>query len=245
MFDTDSLILYVTAFFTASVSGAFGMVGGIILLSVMAQFYKMDVLIPLHGLIQLVSNSSRAAILFPRVNWKIGRVFIIGAILGGFLGSKLVLNISESYYKIGLGIFILWVVFKPKPKNKIEIPGKWFVLGVLAAFLSLFVGAIGMLVGAFFLDEGLEKKQLVATQAICQFFVHTTKVIVFFSVGFVLGPYLGVFSGMIAMTLLGTYFGTRIIDKIPEKSFFVILKILIVLLTARMIVSGLQGLSLL
>lgn len=240
MFETQSIVLYVTAFFTASISGAIGMVGGVILLSVMAQFYRMDILIPLHGLIQLVSNFSRATILFPSVNWKIGIVFIVGAILGGVAGSHFIISVPESYYKVGLGLFVLWVVFKPKPKKKIEIPGKWFLLGTIASFISLFVGTIGVLVGAFFLNEGLEKKQLAATQAICQFVVHLVKVAVFFSVGFVLGPHLGVFSGMIAMTLLGTYFGTRILDKMPEKTFYLALKILIVVLTARMIWSGLQ-----
>lgn len=242
LFNTQNIVLFVAAFFTASISGAFGMVGGAILLSVMAQFYKMDVLIPLHGMIQMISNFSRSMILFPSVIWKVVISFVVGAAVGGYSGSFFISSIPESYYKIGLGIFVLWAIFKSKPRKKIEIPGKWYALGWIAAFVSLFTGTIGILIGTSFLNEGFEKKQIVATQSICQFAVHVIKVLVFFSVGFVMGPYLGTFSGMVVMTVLGSYLGTRLLEKIPEKIFFVILKTIIVFLTARLIISGITGL---
>ena len=49
-------------FATSILSAVVGMAGGITLLSVMLLFYDPLVAIPLHGVVQLISNSSRAVI---------------------------------------------------------------------------------------------------------------------------------------------------------------------------------------
>src|SRR5690606_22293085 len=100
----------------------------------------------------------------------------------------------------------------------------------------------GVLVGAFFVNEGLPKKQLAATQSVCQFMVHLIKVAVYFSVGFTMAPHLEMFSIIVLMTIAGNYFGTRVLEKIPEKAFYTMLRIVIVLLTARMMIGGIATL---
>jgi uncharacterized membrane protein YfcA len=60
-FDTTQLaILAVAAFATSTLSGMLGLAGGMTLLAVLLLFYEPLVAIPLHGVIQLVSNGSRA-----------------------------------------------------------------------------------------------------------------------------------------------------------------------------------------
>ena len=52
-------VLTATAIATAILSAIVGMAGGIVLLTVMLLFFEPIVAIPLHGLVQLVSNGSR------------------------------------------------------------------------------------------------------------------------------------------------------------------------------------------
>ena len=85
----EQLILIVACFFTATLSGMLGMAGGISLLTIMAQFYKQELLIPLHGIIQLVSNSTRLTFLFKDINWNVVSVYCMGALLGAAIGSQM------------------------------------------------------------------------------------------------------------------------------------------------------------
>ena len=57
----ESIILVVSAFITSSISAVIGMGGGIILLGIMAIIIPEGyMVIALHGMIQLFSNSTRS-----------------------------------------------------------------------------------------------------------------------------------------------------------------------------------------
>jgi uncharacterized protein len=242
-------ILMVTSFITAIVSASIGFLGGTILLVVMAQFLPPAVLIPVHGLVQLWSNSTRAVFLTKSIDWRIVGYFGVGTILGSLFASQYVLEVPEAAYNIGLGFIILLLTLTPKEywsnifkistSGKFKFLDKWLFTGFVSSFMGLFVGAIGVLVGAVVMTEkSLEKKMMVATQAACQSILHFFKVVIFIYLGFELGPWLGLLSGLIFTTLAGSYVGTRILDKIPQALFLKIFKALIVILALRLILVG-------
>ena len=59
IFESYFWIIYCAAFATSIVSAVSGFMGGTMLLAVMAQFLKLETLIPLHAIIQLGSTMSR------------------------------------------------------------------------------------------------------------------------------------------------------------------------------------------
>src|SRR5262249_45097209 len=61
------------------ISGIFGMAGGMILLGVLLVFMDVATAMVLFGVIQMVSNSWRAALWFHYVDWGIVRRFLIGS----------------------------------------------------------------------------------------------------------------------------------------------------------------------
>jgi uncharacterized membrane protein YfcA len=63
------LELGVVAVLTSVVSGVMGMAGGMLLLAVMLLRLEPAVAIPVHGVVQLVSNASRAFFLRRQVRW--------------------------------------------------------------------------------------------------------------------------------------------------------------------------------
>ncbi|MCB0350492.1 MAG: sulfite exporter TauE/SafE family protein [Bdellovibrionales bacterium] len=231
-------IIWVAAFFTAVVSATVGMLGGTLILAVMAQYLKMEVLIPIHGLIQFTSNSSRAWFIRDAINWKISRECLLGIIIGSVAGSFFVIRIEESFYNIFLGVFILTITFIPKFKLPLPKTIRWVGLGFISSFIGLFLGAVGVFVGAVFLSEKLPKRELVATQATVQLAVHLAKVIVFTTLGFVIWPWLTLLLGALVCTSLGSFVGSKLLDKIPEKLFRAGLTVLIVILGLRLIYSG-------
>lgn len=215
-----------------------GFLGGTILLAAMAQVIASNALIPLHGTVQLWSNGSRVMFLWRSVKLSIFLRYSTGTIIGSVLASRYLLRFDESIYSLSLGIFILLVTLVPKPKKGIRFPGKWFLVGFMASFIGLFFGAVGTFVGAMFLSEPLEKKEMVATQAACQAILHLAKIIIFTGLGFSLFEWWQFLVLILAATIVGTYWGTKILDKIPQELFLKIFKTLLILLACRLVLVG-------
>ncbi|MDE2490861.1 MAG: sulfite exporter TauE/SafE family protein [Elusimicrobia bacterium] len=232
-------VLIPTAFLTSVVSGTVGMGGGIVLLAVMAQYFPPAVLIPLHGLIQLASNSSRVLYGFRRIERRIMARYALGAALGAALGSRVVASLPESWYKLALGAFLLALTVRPAPRRTRDFPFKWAAVGAVATFLSLIAGATGPLIAPFFLSEPLDRRELVATKASCQIFTHLLKVGVFVALGFAFGPYLPLLAAMTAAVFAGNYLGNKVLlHRLPERAFRAAFKGLLLVLSLRMIWLG-------
>jgi uncharacterized membrane protein YfcA len=238
LFENYFYIIWISAFFTAIVSAVVGMIGGTMLLAVMAQYLKMEVLIPLHGLVQLTSNFSRAWFLRQNIEYKISVENAFGIILGSLLGTQYMIRLPEAHYNLFLGSFILFITFVPKFKTQLQIKGRWALLGFLASYLGLYVGAVGVLVGSVFLSEKLEKKTMIATQALCQSLLHFSKVMVFVYMGFSISPWLSLLAGTLLATSAGSWVGAQILEKIPEKIFRTILTVIVAALALRLIIAG-------
>jgi uncharacterized protein len=79
-------------------------------------------------------------------------------------------------------------------------------------------------VQALFLPLGLEKRVLVASHAMCMTIQHALKVIAFGFLGFAFQDWLPLMAAMIVSGFLGTWLGTRLLDRIPQNLFEKILK---------------------
>ena len=75
---------------TAVISGVVGMAGGITLLSFMTFFLPLQQIIPIHGIVQLTSNSSRCFFLRAKIKKKFFAFFSIGAPLGTLIAFFLI-----------------------------------------------------------------------------------------------------------------------------------------------------------
>ena len=123
----ELFILIITAFITSSISAVIGMGGGIILLGIMAILIPEGyMVIALHGIIQLISNTTRTYVFKEHLKNDLIKQFSIGAIIGvGF--SVLIIFILMNFFKVTsaneikvemlkplIGIFIIWYLFFKK-----------------------------------------------------------------------------------------------------------------------------------
>jgi uncharacterized protein len=92
------------------------------------------------------------------------------------------------------------------------------------------VGATGPFVQALFLPLELDKRVLVASHAACNVIQHGLKVLAFGWLGFNFADWLPLMGAMIASGFLGTWMGTRLLEKLPEELFKTILKWLLTVL---------------
>ena len=232
---SDSLYLGIISFFTSTVTAVVGLGGGILLISFMPGFLPLSALIPIHGVVQLSSNASRALVLVKYLKLPLLTAFVFGSCIGAIAGGFVLPFFNWKHLPILLGVIILALTWIPKPKKPLPIPGKFFSIGAIQTFLSLFVGFAGPLNTPLLIREGLNKDEIVVTHASQMTFLHLIKICTFGILGFSFTPYFQTLLLMIFGAILGSIFGTKIRSKVSENLFLKLLKVLITVLSLRMI----------
>ncbi len=221
---TVFLLLVGISFLTSALTAAFGIGGGVAMLGALAGTVPPAMVVAVHGIVQIGSNMGRVIIQRSHVLWRPTLIFSLGSVVGAIAGATLFVNLPERLLLALLGIFILIMTWIPKPK----IPGLestgMLIGGFIATFITIFVGATGSFVQALFLPLGLEKRVLVASHAMCMTIQHGLKVIAFGFLGFAFQDWLPLMAAMIVSGFLGTWLGTRLLDRIPQNLFEKILK---------------------
>ena len=232
------LILIPFAFLTSLTAAIGGIAGGIILISVMPGYLPAAAIVPVHGIVQISSNISRAIFGFRHIEWRIFRTYAAGAILGALLGSQIVPYIAWERLPLALGSFILVFTWMPKIENAPSLPGKFAILGAFQTCLSLFIGIAGPLNMPFLLRENLGRDRTVITHSVQMTAMHLLKVITLGFLGFAFWPYWKLVLGMMIAASVGSWLGTKLRSKVPEDVFRKGIKILVTLLAFRMILKA-------
>lgn len=235
----EPFFLIGVSFLTSTFTAIIGVGGGIALISVMPGLLPAAAIIPVHGAVQLASNASRVFFGLRHIEWRIFWPFSGGALLGAVVGAQVVGDFSFDNLPLYLGVFILLVIWVPS--RAFRLPGHFAIFGALQTFLALFVGVAGPLTGAFLASAGLPKDRLVITHGTVMTVTHLCKILVFGFVGFAFAPYLPLIAGMIGAAALGSWCGTRLRDQISASLFRKVFKIVITLLSLRMIADALYA----
>jgi len=219
-----ALLLIAVSFFTSALTAAFGLGGGVAMLGALAGAVNPGVVVAVHAVVQFGSNIGRAVVQRAHVLWPVALRFAIGSVIGVAIGAYAFVAVPERLFLAILGAFILAMAWIPKP----NIPGldkAGVVLGgAVSAIATMFVGATGPLTNAILKAIGADRKQIVATQAMCMTVQHALKAFAFGFIGFSFAEWLPLVLAMIASGLAGTILGTRILDRMSEKTFAFILK---------------------
>ena len=231
------IALVLCAFFTSLLSGMAGMAGGVLLLSCMTFFLDLRAIVPLHGIVQMVSNSSRCWYLKRHIRWDFVKPFLVGAPVGFMVAYFVLSSLSQThYFFLLLAGLIFWALFKPKTLPALKLKHRqWAVLGALAGLQGALIGATGPLLAIFFLRDDLSKEQIVATKAMQQFIVHTFKIPLFVSLQFSYSIHLEIIWGMTFATVAGSFVGVKILKRVQEKTFQYLFKTLLFLAGIRML----------
>lgn len=238
---TETILISLAAFFTSSLTGAMGVGGGVVLLALMAQVVPPQVLIPLHGAAQLMSNTGRVLVQRKHIDWQYIGPFAIGSLIGGALLTPLVLYIPAQLGQIALGLFILVATWR----------ARWLKLanwhsslsGGVTTGLSLILGATGPLVMSVLPRDKWSRHKVVGTHGMAMTVQHGIKLIAFASLDFSVSSYWPMLLGIGLATLLGNLFGAKLLGVVPESKFKMALDWLLTLLALRLIWQGLDSIQ--
>ncbi|OUR97340.1 hypothetical protein A9Q84_13530 [Halobacteriovorax marinus] len=218
--------LFICGSLTAIISAVSGMGGGIVLLSILTLFLDISVIVPIHGVVQLISNSTRTWLLRDNVIRKIFLWFCAGVPIGTLISIKIIKTIqNKDIFLIFIAVLIFYSVFKPKRLPEIKLPYWCFsFVGVCVGILGPLIGATGPFIAPFFIRSDFTKEQIVATKSSVQVVGHLVKLPTFFYLGFNYLEHVNLIAVLTVGALLGTHLGVKILGKIQEKSFRYIFK---------------------
>lgn len=235
----SSLLLIIFAGITSAVTASIGVGGGVLLLAIMAIILPPSAIIPVHGMVQLGSNLNRAVMTVKDIDWKLLAAFTPGAFLGAGLASLFLVELPLQLLQLTIAGFILFLTWGPKvPALALGRLGTFFA-ALITTFISMFAGATGPLVAAFVKQQHKgDRFRTVANFAAAMSVQHLPKALVFGAAGFVFADWLGLMVLMIASGALGTWLGLRLLSKLSNQRFALVINTVLTLLAFRLIWSA-------
>lgn len=235
-----ALGLIVASLLASLLTATLSLGGGMLMLSVLSLVFPPAVVIPVHGVVQLGSNAGRAFIQRAHIQWQLVAWISLGAILGSAIGVNFAALLPENLFRLLIGLFILVMIWLPRPDVRTRGPVESFIGGAVISFLGMIVGVTGPLVLTFIRAAG-DRHQLVATHAALMTFQNTAKITAFVLYGFVFADFLPIMLAMVAAGFIGTAIGSHFLGKLPEKAFRTGFKWLITLIALDLLRRAIFG----
>ena len=230
-----TLLLIPIAFLTSCLAGAIGLGGGVLLIALMPGLVPAAAILPIHSLVQLASNVSRAAFGWRHIDWTLIPALTIGAIAGAFVGGGVYASLELQWLPAIIGVLIILLTWVPLPQPRGG--GQWslLLLGFYQSGLGMLAGATGPLGAAVLARRSIQRDWLVVNTASYMSINHIIKTCAFAFIGFSFGPWLWLIAGMVLASVVGSWVGTWLRRFIPEIDFQRWFRLLVTLLALRMI----------
>lgn len=231
------LLLMLGATLTSVLSTVTGMAGGILLFALMNLFTPLAVTIPLHGVVQFCTNSSRVWLLRSYLLRTMCLYFAIGCLSGVIAATWLLSRTTlETLPLVLLAMLIFYTVFKPDRLPELRLPNWGYLpLGVVTGALGILAGPVDPLLAAFFVRSDLSREQIVVNKSAMQAWVHLLKIPAYLMLGFVFLDYWAPLTALVLAAVFGSYTGVHMLRKMNEQWFMLLLKAALLLAGLRIL----------
>ena len=172
----------------------------------------------------------------PVVGW-FALTGVPAALVGGFLFASAPLPFLTRL----LGIFLVGVVVyrRAGTGSSMRLPRRAFaIVGAVFSFLSALLGSVGPIMIPFFLAYGLVKGALIGTEALATAVMHITKLVAYGSTAILTGHSVTVGLGLGLIMIFGSLIGKRILDRLPEKIFILLIEGTLLIAGLRFLIYG-------
>ena len=139
---------------------------------------------------------------------------ILGAILTQFVPLKEI-ELSMNLIILALTIFLI----SGAGKNIQQTNFNLYTGGIISGFLAGLIGTGGAIRGITLAAFGLEKDVFIATSALIDLGVDSSRAVVYIVQGYFLQEHLILIPFLIVIAFLGSYIGKKVLSYIPEKYF--------------------------
>lgn len=239
-----SVVILISVFLTAVLSGILGMAGGMILMAILVSTVSVSAAMMLHGAVQAMSNGSRAVFLRGHVQWHVLPPYLAGAALAvaGFAAVRLAPDPGVVLMLVGAMPFAARLTPRLGSLDMNHRPTA-VLCGVIVTAAQLLAGASGPLLDMFYVNSTLTRHEIVASKAITQTLGHLLKIGYY---GLLIGNVdvlpLWLYPLAMATAVAGSRVGTRLLDMLPDATFRRVSGWFILSIAAICIVKGARSL---
>jgi uncharacterized membrane protein YfcA len=224
----EIIILGGAALLGSTLAGVTGFGGAAILLPILIHFFGVKEAIPILTVAQLIGNGSRVYFFRRKLDLKVVSYFALGAVPMALVGGYVFARSTAPQLVRIVGVFLIlsvgWRRLRRSPVR--SFPVQLFTpLGALFSFLSALVGSVGPLMVPFFLAYGLAGGAFIATEALATIVMHVFKIVAYQQTNYLSLKSVLIGMGMGSVMILGSWIGTRLLHRMPERAFFVLVEI--------------------
>ena len=232
------IILGVTSFFTSLIAGVVGFGGGMLLIAVLPIFLSANIIIPIHGITQIASNSSRMVFSISHVQWSLFPKFLAGSMIGTLLFGVVLFNMPTDYVPVAIGTYIIFNLWSSKFAKFMRKFESYYLIGFVQTGLGLIVGATGPLSLSVLTKELKSNNQIIATSSMFMTISHLAKIPVYMSITPFLQSSIFLIFTMVFGSVLGSFCGTKLRLKADNEKLIFLIKILLTLLATNMLIGS-------
>lgn len=220
-----TLALLAVVLLTATISGVFGMAGGLMLMGALTLVLPVSAAMVTHGAVQFVSNGWRAVLHREHIAWRIILFYGLGSAIAAGLLAFIAYEPTKAWVYLMLGLVpgLAWI---PKGQFNLDAakPAHAVVCGLSVTGLNVLAGVSGPLLDVFFVRTTLSRHAIVATKAATQAFSHTVKMIFYGAPIFASMQPSGLppwyfFAIATPLAMLGAVLGGRVLDRMSDVNF--------------------------
>lgn len=237
------VLLLLISCLTSLIAALIGFGGGMLLIAVLPLFLPAAATVPLHGLTQLASNSSRALFSPQDVLWPLIPEFLFGSVLGVAVFGWLWTQLPVDYLPLFIGLYILLSLWHPGFQRIMSRFENFIWIGFIQSGLSLFVGATGPIATSLLLKQTQDQNKVIVTAALMMSISHLLKVLVFGWLGFAYLEYIWPLLLLITGAIAGSYLGARLRPKAANPRYVLWLKLGLSALALQMTITVLGKLN--
>ena len=233
----DTLLLLLLTLISASIGTMTGFGTSTIMVPILSLFFPIPQTLLFVGIIHWFGDIWKMLFFKKGLNMKLIVLFGIPGIIVSFLAARLPLTIPELLLERLLGLFLVgYVAFLfLKPAWKIKASNESALLGgALSGFFSGILGVGGAVRSTFLSAFDLPKSVFLFTSGVIGILIDSARLTQYTLSGIRLDQFLLttlLFS--IPVSLAGAYIAKRIVDRIPQQSFRLIVALALLLVGIR------------
>jgi uncharacterized membrane protein YfcA len=217
---------YFLFFLLALLAEIIGTISGfgssILFVPLAAIFIDFKLVLGITAVFHVFSNLSKIVLFKKGINkdivLKLGIPAVLFVILGAYLTQIIPLKeieLSMNLIILGLTIFLISGAGKKIKQTTFNL----YSGGILSGFLAGLIGTGGAIRGITLAAFGLEKDVFIATSALIDLGVDSSRAIIYILQGYFSQEHLILIPFLILIAILGSYLGKKVLAFIPEKYF--------------------------
>jgi uncharacterized membrane protein YfcA len=238
------ILLIIIGFFSEILGTMAGFGSSTIFLPLASYLVEFKTALVLVAIFHLFGNISRITFFKHGLDKNVLLIFGIPSFVLSLFGATLVGDLSQTFLKFLLGIFLIVVsvAFLIKPNLSFPANRKSLVLGgSISGFIVGLIGTGGALRAAFLTGLKIEKEKYIATSAVVALGTDATRIPYYISSGFLAEQYYYLIPFLFVSAVAGSYVGRKIVTRIDQEKFKKMVLIAIILVSIKFIVDGITA----